>query len=244
MSSKEKIIRLKKMANAWNQLRWNGKKALKLLNTGTFFTIKQSDVLEWQTQNPEWLHAYFGVEGKKLFFILIDSVTDKIPMEKMSDEEIERIKVREFNNDLDLLTYDFIADETGSAKITVKEALSRNLRWQMMKESWINEQIAGFHNNQAPIGLVFRAPFSDLKTLLIDENQSTVSAVMGLKFRENPQPEESTYLLDLTFWGMDDSGTSTVKAVANPDNPGLEDLTALVPPYSAGSDEDYSLITS
>lgn len=246
MEQAEKITRIKKMVNNWNKARWDQSESLRLLNSGAFFTIKRELISLWSGDSPVTIHAYLGIEDDKLFFILIDDKTDTIPLDKMSDVDVEKIFILEFNNDMELLDYDFIKMEKSSKGVTKEEALARVLRWQMMKETWIIDQIQSSDDDQVGIARVFNVPFSDLETIVKNKKAKNIAAVMGLKFREEGTIKkvegESIYLLDLAFWAIEEKPEETDNETKSSEpSVGVEDLSAMCPPYPPGPQGSYSI---
>jgi len=246
MDQKEKTTRIKKMVNTWNKARWDHEESLRLLNSGAFFTIEPEIVALWSGDNPGTIHAYFGVENDKLYFILIDELTDRIPLDQMTNIDLEKIFIIEFNNDMELLAYDFINEDKSSTTVTKEEALSRVLRWQMMKETWIIDQIQSPDDDQVGIARVFTIPFSDLQNITSSKTVKNIAAVMGLKFRQKGVVKkvegDSIYLLDLTFWGIEPAPeTHKQHKSDNKLTAPIEDLSAICPPYPAGAKGSYSI---
>jgi len=252
MTAQEKKTRIIKMVNKWNKVRWNHKKALTLFSSGAYFAITPEDVRMWANApvKPQNIHCYIGIENKKMYFILIDSETDKKPLTELEGFELDKIVIRKFNNTLDIFTPNFI-DKATDGNVTVNEALSRNLRWQLMKGSWIKEQIESVRDMQVGIVRVFSSPFSDLENIVRTNSNGDILAIMGLKPQDTPKisgknniyDEKSPYQLDLCFWGVNTknrianlrSAAFTVMEASSP----VEDLTVICPPYK---EESYSLI--
>jgi len=249
MASEEKKIRITNMVNQWNQIRWNNKKALRLLSSGSYFPISSSEVKMWANApiKPKNIHSYIGVENQKLYFILIDSETDRKPLSELESFELDKIIIREFDNNLDIFTPNFI-DKTIDGNITVKEALSRNLFWQLMKGSWVNDQIESVRDMQVGIARVFSTPFSDLENILHHDENADILAVMGLKHQDESETKneddivykKSPYQLDLCFWGLNTQTSDLRLALAQNESP-VEDLTQICPPYLGNSDS-FSII--
>jgi len=253
MSTQEKKTRIIRMVNRWNKVRWNHRKALRSFSSGAYFTITPEDVRMWSDNEtkPEHIHCYIGVERKKMYLILIDSETDKKPLTRLDNSEFEKVVIREFSNDLDVFTPDFIKDAR-DGNVTVKEALSRNLRWQLMKSNWINEQIESSRDMQVGIARVFASPFKDLENIVRANPNSDIIAIMGLKTNEtfvnsHVPVEQSPYQLDLCFWGVDSNKQSTDQRLLQDENTAsgpqgmrgpvgksapVEDLTQIGPPYN------------
>lgn len=256
MSKQEKKTRIIRMVNRWNKVRWNHRKALRSFSSGAYFTITPEDVRMWSDNEtkPEHIHCYIGVERKKMYLILIDSETDKKPLTKLDNSEFEKVVIREFSNNLDIFTPDFIKDARDGS-VTVKEALSRNLRWQLMKSNWISEQIESSRDMQVGIARVFASPFKDLENIVRANPSGNIVAIMGLKTNEtfvnsHIPVEQSPYQLDLCFWGVKSNKQSTYQvtreneySASGPEGqrgPGdnvapVEDLTQIAPPYNSRS---------
>ncbi len=239
------------MLRQWNQDRWNKKEALNLLSSGAFYSITPEDIKIWSGASikPKRIHSYIGIEDDRVYFILIDSETDKIPLSKMSDVEIDKIIIKKFRNNLNLFTPNFIVN-TGDGNVSVSHALSRNFCWQLMKGSWIEDQIESVRDMQVGIARVFSSPFSDLEEIHQVNKGNDILAVMGLKTQENNEnksnnkvfDEKSPYQLDLCFWSLDNNDKlKTLNFVSTEENSPVEDLTLVCPPYQEGN-EKFSLI--
>ncbi|GEM_PF-4227485 len=237
IDDKKKILR--DSLNKWNEYRWSEEKAYKLLNSGTFFIITHDQMERWREKNPEFLHCYFSVENEKLRFVLIDSETDKIPFSLFTEEQFQYIYTVDFRSDMMLGKHDFIEDAASSGELTLNEALSRNLRWELVKKRWVEEKIDSTKGSPVGIGRVFKAPFSDISGTT---NNEEVVAIIGLKHVDNNQVED-IYELDLTFWKREIKPENIVNFTLLSGGSGLpvEDLTAISPPYA--NDDEFSLIT-
>jgi len=243
------------MVNRWNKIRWNHRKALRSFSSGAYFIITPEDVKMWSDNHtkPEYIHCYIGIERRKMYLILIDSETDKKPLTRLDNSEFEKVVIREFSNDLDIFTPDFIKGARDGS-VTVNEALSRNLRWQLMKSSWISEQIESVRDMQVGIARVFASPFKDLENIVRANPSGEIIAIMGLKANEtfannHPEEEQSPYQLDLCFWGVNSNSQSVYPGAREnkntdsgpqgqrgPSSPApVEDLTLIAPPAKGGS---------
>lgn len=251
MTSQEKKTRIIGMVNKWNEVRWNHKKALRLLSSGAYFSITPEDVRMWANTpvKPKNIHSYIGVENKKLYFILIDSETDKKPLNDLEGFELDKIVIREFSNTLDIFTQNFIAKAIDGS-VTVTEALSRSLYWQLMKGSWIQDQIDSVRDMQMGIVRVFSSPFTDLENILNTNQGADILAIMGLKAQKDQTKitnseiydEKSPHQLDLCFWGLNNKKQSAnLRLATNEMSSPVEDLTAICPPYKE-TNEHFSLI--
>lgn len=251
--SLEKKTRIIKMLRKWNQDRWNKKKALNLLSSGSFYSITPDDIKVWSAPpiKPKQIHSYIGIENDRVYFILIDSETDKIPLSKMGDIEIDKIIIKRFRNNLNLFTPNFIV-KTEDGNVSVAHALSRNLCWQLMKESWVEDQIESVRDMQVGIARVFSSPFSDLEDIHQVNKDNDILAVMGLKSQEKKESngnvtifdEKSPYQLDLCFWALENNGKLRTLNFGLPENSSpVEDLTLVCPPYEENN-EKFSLIYS
>jgi hypothetical protein len=228
-----KRMRISTMIKNWNSARWIHESAYKLLNSGSFFSITRDDVELWSANTPKSVFAYFGLENDKLFFILLDDKTGSLSLDKMSDEDLNKVIIREFNDDLPLLDFDFIDNVTDGANLTVREALSRNLRWQMMKESWIKEQLSVEASDETGLGRVFTIPFSDLSNILKNQHINQVAAVTGLKLNSKAEKQADMYELDLSFWGILTKPKVFARSLMrdNYEEAPVEDLSRLSPPF-------------
>ena len=251
MISEEKKIRITNMLKKWNEIRWNHKEALNLFSSGAYFSITPEDVIMWATAPiiPKKIHCYMGVENSKMYFILIDSETDRKPINQMKNFELDKIVIREFSNTLDIFTPNFILSTT-DGNVTVEDALSRNLFWQLMKGSWVKDQIDSVRDMQVGIARVFSSPFSDLEKIQEADPGSNIIAVMGLKRRESVKQEitndiynkKSPFELDLCFWGLDNNNKlSILKTNSSLEESPVEDLNRICPPFY-GTEEAFSLI--
>lgn len=239
------------MLGKWNETRWNHKEALTLLSSGAYFPISPEDIKMWTNAPiaPKMIHSYIGVENQKLYFILIDSDTDRKPINQMENFEIDKIVIREFSNTLDIFTPNFIVKET-DGNVTVHDALSRNLCWQLMKASWVKDQIESVRDMQVGIARVFSSPFSDLENIQEATPGANIIAVMGLKSRDITDSEtngeiyneKSPYQLDLCFWGLNEQNElSNLRVNSALEEAPVEDLTRICPPFY-GNEESFSLI--
>lgn len=250
MNPEEKKARIINMLSKWNEIRWNHKKALELLSTGAYFAVTSANVEMWSNApiKPKFIHSYFGVEDNKLFFVLIDSDTDKMPISKMENFQLDKIVIQEFSNNLDIFTPNFVAKSI-DGNVTVKEALLRNLCWQLMKGSWVEEQINSVRDMQVGIARVFSSPFSDLEKIQAVNFGAGILAVMGLKALDLTEAtdqkeayERSPYQLDLCFWGLNKQNELKVLALRSDEiETPVEDLTRICPPHFDKS-ESFSLI--
>jgi hypothetical protein len=238
LEDKKRLLR--ESLNKWNEYRWSEDKAYKLLNSGTFFIISYEQMERWNEKNPEFLHCYFSVVNDKMRFVLIDNETDKIPFSLITEEQFQYIYIVDFRADMMLGKHDFLEDATSSGELTLNEALSRNLRWELVKERWVEEKIDSTDGSPVGIGRVFKAPFGDISSVTKEEE---VVAIMGLKHVENNQVENN-YELDLTFWKREIKPENIINITLLSGGSGLpvEDLTAVSPPYA--DDDQFSLIKS
>ncbi|MDE5421598.1 hypothetical protein L3073_05225 [Ancylomarina sp. DW003] len=244
----EKKTRITNMLRQWNQDRWNKTEALDLLSSGAYYSISPKDVQMWINSpiKPERIHSYIGVENHKLYFILIDSETDKKPLSEMTDLELDKIIIKKFDNNLDIFTPNFIS-KTIDGNVSVTNALIRNFCWQLMKGSWVEDQIESVRDMQVGIARVFSSPFSDLEEIHKAETNTDIIAVMGLKHidtanTETIYDEKSPFQLDLCFWSLEDQDKfKLLNFKSSEDDAPVEDLTLICPPYEERNDK-FSLI--
>lgn len=235
METLEKRERILKMIAEWNKSRWIHESAHALLNSGSFFSITRDDFNLWTPTTPRYLYAYIGVENNKLFFIIMDEKIGALALRDMSDDDLNKIVIREFNDDLPLLDFDFIDNVCDGQNLTVSEALSRNLRWQMMKETWIREQMSTTPSNDTGIGRVFIIPFSDFSNIMKNPNINNIAVVTGLRLNGDAEKRSEMYELDLSLWGLLTKTKTFTRGMSlmseTQELAPVEDLSTLSPPY-------------
>lgn len=201
---------------SWTRVRTNATQTIDYLNQGNCFLIPRDWFSQWSAENPTFIHAYPSIYEGVMKFTLIDNVSDS----------------------KDVIDYDYVhvADYTcgaplkvsngglgDPADITVLTGLERTFRWQMNKNTWVDNQV----KTTDGVFQAFHIPFTDLVDLF--DTSSSIEhlyVVIGLK---------ANGVADLILWNNVEtfSGSSVqVKDVAMP-----------VPPFtSAFPEENYQLL--
>ncbi len=217
-----KLETIKAAISEWYDLNDFVDETQTLLNQGVIFKIdpKVKDVILGTTENLDvYIHAYPAIVEGKLKFILINSEMDKL--EKFEDEKnpITRyIYIADVMGMDSQLAAEFLKLKSlGAAedKISPEEAKERILRWSLIKDEWIVNQI----NNTEGVFEVFVIPDIDLK------KDSDIYAFLALTDKNTA---------DLII--MDKNKQTNELKVINPDDEGLYDVVVPCPPFGDGDD--------
>lgn len=234
------IEELKKGTSVWNQIRWNPTEIKFLLEEGSFFKISKEMYLNWSkmTSNPKWIHAYPAYMDDQLMFILIDSETDK---SKIDDLSLKHIFVEKYCDNYSVDSIDFLKnlEDNPDGNIKVDDALKRVMRWSIMRESWIEDQIDSMKDNQVGIFRAFIIPFGDLEKAFSGNEDYEIIVNLGLKERISPLEKSkeklSKFVADLLLWGVNKKDkTSLLISKTSIVNSDVDDLVEMVPPFGSG----------
>jgi hypothetical protein len=207
----------------WNEERNNPIAVINYFNKGTYFQVSKEDYLIWESNSPEFIHAYMGLTIKpteshfSLSLFSVDNVTDKEPV--ASNEAAFDAKTKENIYELSVITdpsLKLIAESNG---ITPIEGLMRTVQWSLHKDKWMNEQ--------EDLVQVFQIPFIDFQVLFEEESADFVIISPALK----EQDENNVFKIDLVLWGYNTDGVTWHKPM---------DLIRPRPPFKKKS--NYQLL--
>lgn len=181
------------------------------LNQGSCFSITRSQYNTWRgITGVSYLHAYPCVINGQLQFILIDDVTD-------SASRLDGNNIFLSPYTYGITTNVYQSSTSGTGDISFLNALERNFRWLMNRQTWVNSTVA----NKQTIFQAFAIPFSDL-TNMFENLPTRINEIYGvLGFLDNGSILGSP---DLILWA-DTIGFNNPASV--------EDLSCPVPPFGA-----------
>jgi len=207
--------------NYWNQCRISADTVTALIADGHYFHITRDMYDFWININPEYIHAYVGVDAvpySKIGFILIDSTNDSNP----DTVTIENIFYAPYRYGFDSMQTipTFAANGVPNMNVGILAGLERSFRWNLNRKNWIETKIAEGASETSGIFQAIHIPMSDLNSIFGEGDAQTAVVVFGLK-------EDNT--VELLVWSEDFNVQEDVEDVARP-----------IPPF--GNIDNYNLL--
>lgn len=205
--------------NSWYQSIENADQLINYLNQGFCFSITQSQFQTWSAiSDVSSLHAYPAVVNGQMFFVLIDNVTD-------SQRQLTEDTIFESSYTYGITSNVFQSTTNGNSNITFLDALERNFRWQMNKQTWINNTISAGQ----PVFQSFVIPFTDLSNMFGQSGVTEVYGVIGVS-----EDKGQLGATDVILW-------SDTEGFIDPAS--VEDLSYPVPPFGGSiTVNDFQLL--
>jgi hypothetical protein len=146
--------------------------------------------MEQNADKPKNLHAYLGIFGNQLKFIVTDSITDAKDFDVKS---LPHTFIKDYRKDYDINDIDFLTNQV-DGNIKVEDALKRVMRWGIMMESWIKEQVSQPKHDKSGIIRRFKIPFQDLVDSFSYDGVTEIILTMAIK------PVDNVMQADLILW--------------------------------------------
>jgi hypothetical protein len=198
----------------WSEVRNSPEVAYKLLNQGTCFKIEKEQYEIWKKRAPKSIYAYASIFDSELKFVLIDSESVKDP-----EKNLDAIFIQDYLPGLNILEADMIS-KASDGNITVIEALTRNMNWVLLMQSWLE-------NMSKTTDGVFRAfiiPFSSLEPQLEGSKNAESVLMIGLGEKK---------LADLILWKHSNvSGSESGEKSLVDDPYGVDNFVLPCPPFN------------
>jgi len=193
---------------AWNVRRSSTEDITALIADGHFFQITREMYDFWVNINPEYIHAYIGVEtvpNPKAAFLLIDSTSDSNP----DSVTVDTIKYAPYRYGFDEMQTipNFSGDNYPNMNVSILSGLERSFRWILNRKMWIENKVAEGASETAGIFQAIHIPFSDLQSIFAEADVQTAVAVFGL-MEDNK--------VELLVWSDDFSQHEDVEDVSLP----------------------------
>jgi len=199
------IEEIKHGIKEWNETRKMVDKSVHYMTNGMYFEIERTDYLRLREMDPSSVHVYLVPYKGSMKMVLIDSVSDREGIFRD-----DRMFIKDFNKGMDMSRYTQFIEMDESGDIEVITALKRIFKWNLLRDSWITNEIL---RSRHGLFQAFCIPIDDLNELFMSETQSKALAVLGLT--EN---NEAHFIL----WAEDAS-----RVIA----PRVEDIVLPVPPF-------------
>ncbi|BDD12737.1 hypothetical protein FUAX_51690 (plasmid) [Fulvitalea axinellae] len=229
----------------WNGLRHSPKAVTRYLSQGNHFVIPKKDwEKKWKGTNSEYMHIYFGIDGRedRLKFIVVDSNNDK--RDACDGSEANHIGVYDYDNFTAYNELPMAGPRLADLdnELTFRQAVTRNLVWQMMMPVWVQEKCAehspdGHQGFNCGIYRIFKVPFADFADIFETEDNRII-ATFGLKKIDPEASHDTDYEGELIFWGKNKKVLESVGGGSPQEEDPITDLTKPIPPF--GSEEEIN----